>query len=237
MYQQAKATLLSLFLLAVPVFCLADIIQVVDEDFNEPLNAFFLSPFASENATAGITLGDVAGSQGVIYTGTWQISPETTEFSSGLVAPLFPPNTDFQFDPREVDGVAAVSYTVDAVLNGFPGDSLNNLFLVLVIYQQNEEGLIDVFSQRGVTTSVENTTLQSVTVDLAINDFEDFNGNPPDVGPDGRPFSFGIQLGAQFDDQTFTGFEQGHLSIDNWEVFVEVPDRIFQDRFEEPPEL
>jgi len=81
MYQESQAALLSLFLLAVPAFCSADIIQVVDEDFNEPLNAFFLSPFASENATAGITLGDVAGSQGVIYTGTWQISPETVDSS------------------------------------------------------------------------------------------------------------------------------------------------------------
>lgn len=232
MRQTSPTALLSAVLLAASGLCLADTIQVVDEDFDDSLTAFSLQPNATANATADIFLADVAGSQGVVYAGTWQIAPGTIESSSGVVVPQLPPNANFQLDPAEVDGVVSVTYTVDAVLNGFPGDSIGNLFLVLVIYQINDQGQLEVFTQRGVTTLVENTTLQPITVDLAVKDFGDAQGRPPDLGPDGGLLSFGIQLGALFDDSVFTGAGQGHLSIDNWQVFVEVPDRIHQDRFE-----
>lgn len=223
--------LLSLLLLAAPAVCLAETIQILDENFDGPLTTFTLATNASANATANISLGDVAGSQGIVYMGTWQISPGMVEFSSGTLFPQFPPLTDYQLDPGDVDGITAVSYSIDAVLNGFPGDSISNLFTVLVIFQRGDDGQIDVFSHRGIRTSITNTTLETVTVDLAVDDFEDVGGRAPNLGPDGGPISFGIQLGALFDSDAFTGFEQGHLSIDNWQVSVEVPDRVFEDRF------
>ncbi|MEE4638201.1 MAG: hypothetical protein V2J42_05630 [Wenzhouxiangella sp.] len=207
-------------------------VEVVNEDFENPFDGYNLSVFASDNATASIELGDVAGSQGLVYSGTWSIPPGGFEFSSGLAVPEISSPASFQFDPSSVDGIVSVTYSIDAILNGFSGDDIGNLFAVLLIYQQNDEGGVEAFTQTQVQTMVDSETLTNVETQLRREDFLRSDGKLPDFSPDGRPMSFGLQLGALFDAQTFVGDRQGHLRVDNWSVAVEFPDRVFQDRFE-----
>jgi len=207
--------------------------EVVNEDFENPFVGYSLSTFTSENATASIELGDVAGSQGLVYGGTWSIAPGEFEFSSGLLVPETPSPQDFQFDPSSVDGIVSVTYSVDAILNGFPDDDVGNLFVVLVIYQLNDQGGLEVFSQSQVRTTIDSETLINVETQLRREDFLRGDDMMPDFSPDALPMSFGLQLGALFDAQEFVGDLQGHLRVDNWTVTVEFPDRVFEDRYED----
>lgn len=155
------------------------------------------------------------------------------EFSSGLVVPAIPSPQDFQFDPSSVDGIVAVNYSVDAVLNGFPEDNVDSLFVVLLIYQLNDQGGVEAFTQSQVRTTIDSETLMNVETQLRREDFLRGDGMMPDFSPDALPISFGLQLGALFDPEDFVGDLQGHLRVDNWTVNVEFPDRVFDDRFED----
>mgnify|MGYP006294887339 CR=1 FL=1 len=206
---------------------------VVDENFEDPFGGYTLQPFNSDNATASIVLADVVGSQGVLFQGTWNIAAGQTEFSSGLVIPTSPTAQSSDLDPSESDGIVSVSYSIDALLNGFIGDDVANLFAVLLIYQLDDQGVVQAFTQTQVQTLIDNLDVERVETKLDRQDFlRAADGALPDFGPEGGPMSFGIQLGALFDDTVFTGNRQGSLRIDNFGVEVEFPDVILRDRFE-----
>jgi hypothetical protein len=210
----------------------ADIVEVINEGFDEPVTDYYLYTNITGDATATIEFGDVNGSNGPIFGGTWTIEAGTTASAGGIVAPQTPPNAPFQFDVKAHEGISAIQYSADVKLNGFSGDDLGNLFIQLLIFQNYPDGSLTIYTQTTTTMILPATT--EVDVTLLRTDFLDYLGNHPDLSPDASPISFGLLLGALFNDTAFIGTKQGHLSADNLIVNVTVPDLLFEDGYENP---
>jgi len=219
-----------------PMLTLAATIPVINEDFEAPFTGFTLQQYSTANATASIALGDVSGSTGLVFGGSWTVAPDPNpgESATGYIEPNLPTAQIHHLNPAEHEGITRVDYSADVILNGLQGDTLGNLFMQLLIYQQLPDLSFRIYAQIAVITKIENTTLQNVQVSLKREDFQDFEGKHPDFSPTANPLSFGLQLGAYFDYTAFTGTESGHLRADNWVVSVEAPDRLLKDGFEDP---
>lgn len=210
-------------------------VQVIDEDFEDPFTGFTTSTWVVGDATASFDVGDVGGSKGLIFGGTWNVVDSGEVTSAGALNPLYPPDLPYQIDPSNYDGFRRIDYTADVVLNGYAGDDVPNSFVQLLIFQKQDNGQIVAFTQISGLPSLVNTSWQNIQISATREDMSAFDGSKPDFGPNANPMSFGLLMGGSYTDNDFVGQNQGHLRLDNWTVTVIYPDLLMKDGFETPP--
>ncbi len=207
--------------------------RVIDQDFDPPDPSYAFAPVTTGGATVELVIGDVFGSDGLIYAGSVDLDPGASAFAIADWGPTIATFDDFQFDPMVVGGIAYVSASADAALNGFPSDTdnLNELRLSLELLQADDMGIINSWIAELSVTDEALTTVQ--WVQLRAADFINSSGSSPDFSADANPIAFGLRLGAGFQETTnqFPISISGHLRVDNWRVDV-FGDALFSDGYE-----
>ncbi len=206
----------------------------IDTDFSTLPSNIQLVDFASDNATAMLSIDDVAGSMGLVYRGTWTLVEGGAEDSLGIYRPELADNSELIFAPADNDGIVSVGFTLDAQLADFPGNNVTRLFAQLIIYQQLPSGFIRSYTQlRQAVVLTPGPIANYVVENLVPADFDDGSGGQPDFRPDARPMAFGLQLGGRLQTPTTVpGDFQGGIDADNWTVTIDNGVTIFADSFE-----
>lgn len=207
-------------------------VVLIDDALETLPVGYTLSEFTSANATASMQIGDVGGSNGLIFDGTWNVPAGGQEFAVGSMAPVIATPGDFQLDPAAVDGVAAVRWMLDAaVISSTMVPPEQGIFAQLVVFQQQPDGSVLAFADAGnFIPAGGSETLDRVLVESEFG----LPGQHPDFRAVGRPLSFGLQFGASYPRTTQPGafFVDGRMTGDNWQVEILGGAGIFNDGFE-----
>ncbi|MFK7956834.1 MAG: hypothetical protein AB8B96_12145 [Lysobacterales bacterium] len=218
-------------------FCgsaMAGTLMPVNTDFSTLPSNFQLADFATENATAVLSIDDVAGSMGLVFRGTWTVVEGGVEDAIGIYRPQLLDTSELIFAPADNDGIVSVGFTLDAQLADPTGTNVTRLFAQLVVYQQLPSGFIRGYTQlRRPVVIMPGPSTGYVVEGLVPADFDDGNGNQPDFGPDARPLAFGLQLGGRIaTPANAPGSYMGGVDADNWTVTIDNGVSIFSDSFE-----
>lgn len=216
----------------------AEFLQVIVDDLDTPPPGFTLVTGASPNASASLQIDDVGGSNGLVFTGTWDVPANGQEFAVGALIPVTETTADFQFDPASTGGITGLRWALDLeVISTTMTPGVQGIFAQLVVYQQQPDDTVLAFTDGGnYITAGESTTIDVTAVDT---DFGQPGANP-DFSASGGPMSFGLQFGAVYPGVTVPEpfFVNGRMNADNWLLFVDTPDvedgDLFKDGFEEP---
>lgn len=178
---------------------------------------------ATENATADMQIGDIGGSNGLIFDGTWDVPAGGQESALGAMSPVIPTPADFQLDPADVDGIAGVRWTLDlAVISDTMVPPIQGIFAQLVVFQEQSDGTVLGFADDATNGNfIEAGQSKALDVILVESDFGS-PGNRPDFSSLGRPLSFGLQFGATYprtiNPDAF--FVDGRMIGDNWVIEI-----------------
>lgn len=232
----ATITVATICLLFASPVALADEILIIDDNLDALPAGYQLQAYASTNATAEFQIGNLGTFNGLIFDGSWDVAANGSEYAVGVMVPVLQTPAVFQLDPADIGGITSVHWTLDAeVISGTMAAPEQGIFVQLVIFQELAAGGSRAFSDNGRFVE----TGQSVSIDItsAESDFGE-PGDRPDFSANGRPVSFGLQIGATYP-KTVTPdafFVDGRLTGDNWTVAV-TKDGIFSDSFESEPVL
>lgn len=215
---------------------MAGTMMVIDESLDSLPPGYQFATAASPNATAAISIGDIGGSNGVIFDGSWDVPASGTEFAVGSVSPIVQTLEDLQLDPREIGGIASIHWTLDTeVISTTMVAPEQGIFAQLFVIQEQSDGTLVGFGETG-GNFVEVGESLSLDITLMESDF----GSPgarPDFSPLGLRISFALQLGAQYprDVQPDAFFVDGRMTAVNWTVSVTDSGGVFKDGFEPEP--
>lgn len=216
----------------------AEDIEVFNFDFETDPPNFVISLQTTGDATGSLEYGDIGGSRGMIYKGTFQTKPGVTEFefANGLYSPMPPTFDDFHLYPAETDGIYSISVFIDTIVDGLPTDNENSLGGMGFFFQlwQVKDGLWDVYE---LLQEFSNKDWDEISfVDLKAEDFMRQDGTMPDFSPTAQPISFGFAIGIGY--RWLSGDQGQFIStsarVDNWKVIADVGQTTFEDGFEKP---
>lgn len=234
MYKPRAVTTITLLglMLNIPL-AMAGEILVIDENLDALPPGYQLLTAASPNATAAVQIGDLGGSTGLIFDGSWDVPAGGTEFSVAALAPIVSTLDDLQLDPREIGGIASIQWTLDLeVISDTMIAPEQGIFAQLFIVQEQSDGTTAAFAEAGGNFV---QVGQSIALDVTRTE-SDFGtpGLRPDFSPMGRRISFALQVGAQYprdiNPQAF--FVDGRMTADNWTVTVKDAVGVFKNGFE-----
>jgi hypothetical protein len=215
----------------------AEVIEVFDHDFEiDPPNFQVSVQEIGEDATGSFMYGDVGGSRGLIFIGTYLTKVDVPEFeyANGVLSPLVPTFNDYHLYPAEVDGIRSISVSIDTILEGLPSDNGNGLGAMGLGLQlwQVKDGQWDIYE---ITQTFTNTTWEEAGwTGLTAEDFMRENGTKPDFSPTAAPIAFGLFVGIGY--RWVSGgalFISTSARVDNWRIEADVGLSIFSDGFEE----
>ncbi len=209
----------------------AEVILLIDEELEALPAGYSLSEFASANATAEIQVGDIGGSNGLIFDASWNVPASGVEVAIGAMIPVIPTHADFQLYPIDIGGFSEIRWMLDLeVISSTMTPPEQGIFAQLVVHQQQPNGSVLAFADQGnFIQAGESKVLDVVTTET---DFGQPGANP-DFSANGRPISFGLQFGATYPRVTNPEafFVDGRMTADNWRVEI-TRAGIFSDRFE-----
>ena len=221
-------------------FCLlgtahAEKIVVLDEGFETDPPNFQIGTQQTGDAVATFAFGDTGISRGLIFTGSYltKENVDVFEFANGILNPVVPTFEDYHLYPKETDGVASVSVSIDAIVEGLPSDNGNSNGVIAFIFQlwQPEGGLWQIYQ---VDQTFTNKTWESIGwINLTAEDFEREDGKMPDFSPTAEPIVFGFFTGIGY--KWVSGPGQvitTSARLDNWKVEADVGLTVFEDGFE-----
>lgn len=198
----------------------ANEVLVIDDNLDVLPEGYVLVTNSSANATATVQIGDIGGSNGLIFDGTWTVAPNTREFAVGGLAPSIPTPDDFQLDPADVDGIVSIRWMLDLeVISDTMVPPDQGLFAQLVVFQLQPDFTVSAFLDDG--SFVQGGETRTLDVTAVATDFGP-PGQHPDFSPEGLPISFALQLGAAYPRDLLPDafFVDGRMTADNWKVEV-----------------
>jgi len=232
----ATTTAATLCLIVASSTAMAGETLVIDEDLDTLPTGYQLLSGASANATADIQIGNIGGSNGLIFDGSWDVPANGEEFAVGALSPIVVTLDDLLLDPREIGGIVSVRWTLDAeVISDTMVAPEQGIFAQLFVLQEQADGFVVSFGETGGNFV---QVGDSVALDVTLGE-ADFGapGARPDFSPMGRRLSFALQLGAQYPRDTTPDafFVDGRMTADNWTVTVTDGADVFKNGFEPAP--
>lgn len=217
----------------------AEVIEVFDHDFETDPPNFQIFVQQTGDATGTFGYGDVGGSRGLIFVGTYQVKVGVTEFeyANGILSPLVPTYNDYHLYPDQVDGIRSISVSIDTILEGLPSDNGNGLGAMGLGLQlwQVKDAQWDIYE---ISKTFSNTTwAEAGWTDLTAEDFMRPNGTKPDFSATAAPIAFGMFVGIGY--RWISGgpqFVSTSARVDNWRIEANVGLSLFKDGFEDSPE-
>lgn len=213
---------LASMLLVAPAVRAGDLL-LIDDDLDVLPAGYTLVEQASANATAQMQIGDIGGSNGLIFDGSWDVPQNGQESAVGGLVPVIPTPADFQLDPADVDGIAGIRWTLDLeVISATMMPPIQGIFAQLVVYQEQSNGTVMAFADDATNGNfIEAGQSKMLDVVLVESDFGS-PGNRPDFRAIGRSMSFGLQFGAVYP-RTINPdpfFVDGRMTGDNWTIEI-----------------
>ena len=212
-------------------------VPVIDESFDALPQGYTLIEDSSENATASLQIGNVDGSNALIFDGTWSVPVNGQEYSLGALAPELLTVDDFQFDPVDTDGITSIQMKLDVeVTSNTMTPPQQGIFVQLSIYQLRPDGYVNFFSDNGSNGNfiqAGQSEALDLTFDLSHFPADSF-GDRPDFGVNALPMSFGLVFGAAYPRNPPLPNPinlDGRMTGDNWVVEV-TGNGIFKDSLE-----
>ncbi len=178
----------------------AEVIVVLDEDFETDPPNFQISLQQTGDATASFEFGDVGTSRGLIFKGTYltEVDDDIYEFAHGILSPVAPTPADYHLDPSETDGIVSISVSMDAIVDGLPSDNENSqggMGVGLLLWQWKNNQW-DVYQ---INQLITNTTWQEIGwSNLTAEDFMRQDGTKPDFSSTAQPMVFGLVVGIGY---------------------------------------
>lgn len=206
---------------------------LIDDNLDTLPTGYFLITNSSENATADIQIGDIGGSNGLIFDGSWNVPASGFEFAIGAMVPMIPTVADFQLVPAQVDGIAAIRWMLDLeVISATMTPPQQGIFAHLLVFQLQPDGTVMGFIDGG--NFIQTGEAKTIDVVAIETDFVQADGLHPDFAALARPMSFGLQLSAGYPRKTVPDafFVDGRMTADNWKVEIAGGAGFFSDGFE-----
>lgn len=213
----------------------AEVIVVLDKDFQTDPPNFQINLQQTGDATASFAFGDVGGSRGLIFKGTYLTKQgvDVFEYANGILSPVVPTNADYHIYPSETDGIRSISVTMDAIVDGLPSDnaaSLGSMGIGLQLWQV-KNGQWEVYQ---ISQVISNKTWQEIGwSNLTAESFIRQDSTKPDFSANAGPIVFGFFVGIGY--KWISGLGQvvsTSARVDNWKVEADVGLTIFKDGFE-----
>lgn len=213
----------------------ADVITVLDHDFETDPPNFEIQLQETGDATASFEFGDIGGSRGMIFKGTYLTKEgvDVFEYANGVLSPLVPTHADYHLYPDETDGIYSITVSIDAILEGLPGDdggSDAGMGFTLRLWQL-KNGMWDKYR---ISQLFQNRNWASIGwANLTAEDFQREDGTMPDFSATAAPmvFSFFVGIGYKWVSGPGRAF-QTSARVDNWKVEADVGLTLFKDSFE-----